>query len=325
MSKIFGSLYFYNYICKQFYFITNIIAIMKKFFSLSLMLMAALAVNAQLKVAPKMQMGDQKNYVTTTVAKIPGQGTLTITDETTISVAEVLSEGFVLSVETTKVTSDAQAGNIAGLLMSAAQEMMAGVEIRVNTDLNGQPQGIANYTDVKAKLEKNSDQLVDKMLQSVPQIAQVMGKDALKKHIMDNVSEKSLLAAMKNSTCPLVLNGKTLTTGAQEDYTNEQGLKMKRMYFVNGQKVTSSGSINMSKEDMKALIIKQVEQMMPEQAEMIKQNIDQVMASGLVKIDMKETASYDLDADGWLKSINSESTMDSMGQQTNIKATVTLK
>jgi hypothetical protein len=49
------------------------------------------------------------------------------------------------------------------------------------------------------------------------------------------------------------------------------------------------------------------------------------MASGMVKIDMKETASYDLDADGWLKSINSESTMDSMGQQTNIKATVTLK
>lgn len=50
---------------------------------------------------------------------------------------------------------------------------------------------------------------------------------------------------------------------------------MKRMYFVNGRNVTVSGSANMSKEELKKLIIEQVEKMMPEQADMVKQNIDQ--------------------------------------------------
>ena len=167
-------------------------------------------------------------------------------------------------------------------------------------------------------------QLIDKLLKSVPQLAQ-MPIEMLKQQIMENTTEENLLKTFEGGSCPLALNGKTITTGAQDEYVSNQGLKMKRMYFVNGQKVTTNSTLNMSKDDMKQLIIAQIEKIAPEQAEMVKQNIEQVMASGMVKIDMKETSSYDVQADGWVKSITAETTNESMGQTITIKTNVALK
>ena len=65
--------------------------------------------------------------------------------------------------------------------------------------------------------------------------------------------------------------------------------------------------------------------MAPDQAEMIKKNIDAVMASGMIKIDMKGTATYELQDDGWVKTIKNEETQETMGQQAKTTATVTLK
>jgi polyphosphate kinase len=97
------------------------------------------------------------------------------------------------------------------------------------------------------------------------------------------------------------------------------------MYFVNGKNVTTNGSMNMSKDELKAMIIEKVEKLVPDQAELIKQNIDQVMATGMIKFESKETATYELQDDGWVKSIKSESTNEAMGQQTKTTATVTIK
>ena len=298
---------------------------MKKILFLSLMLSAAVAASAQTKVTPKMQLGDQKTYESKTVMNLPGQSVVTLNDETTISVAEVLADGFVLSVETTKVTSDAKADDIAGQLMAAAQELMAGISVRVATNAEGKLLRIVNYDDVQKKIDAGSDKLIDKLLQTVPQVGQMIPKDVLKSQITENVSEENLLMTLSNSSCPLVLNGKTLMTGAQEEYTTDQGIKMKRMFFVNGNKVTTNGSVNMSKDELKEMIIKQVEKAAPEQADMVKQNIDQLMASGMLKIDVKETAAYELTDAGWVKSISGEVNNDVMGQQMKTTYTVTLK
>lgn len=298
---------------------------MKKILFLSLMLSAAVAASAQMKVAPKMQLGDLKTYVSNATVTIPGQGTVNISDESTITIAEVLADGFVLNLETNKVTSDAKADNIAGQLVAAAQEMMAGISVRVATNAEGKPLRIVNYDDVQKKIDAGSDKLIDNLLQTVPQIGQMIPKEALKAQITENASEENLLKSLQSQVCPLVLNGKTLMTGAQEEYVTDQGLKMKRMFFVNGKNVTTNGSMNMSRDDLKALIIKQVEQMLPDQADMIKQNIDQVMDSGMMKFDMKETATYELADDGWVKSIKAESSYEAMGQNTQTVTTVTLK
>lgn len=298
---------------------------MKKTILFSIMLTAAFAANAQLKVSPKMTQGDQKNYASTTVINIPGQGTVTINDESSISVAEVLSDGFVLSYETNKVSTDAKADNVIGQIMAAAQEVMMGSNVRIVTDKDGKPLRLDNFDVVKQQVAKKADAILDQMLKAAPQLGQMMSRDDLRNQILENITADNILKSMQNITSPIALNGKTVMTGAQEDFVNEQGLKLKRMYFVNGNKVTANSSMNMSKDEMKQLIISTVEKAAPAQAEMIKQNIDQVMASGMIKFDLKETATYEIGDDGWVKSINGESTNESMGQSMSVKSTVTLQ
>ena len=49
------------------------------------------------------------------------------------------------------------------------------------------------------------------------------------------------------------------------------------------------------------------------------------MATGMIKFESKETATYELQDDGWVKSIKSETTNEALGQQTKTTATVTIK
>ena len=156
-------------------------------------------------------------------------------------------------------------------------------------------------------------------------MGQALPKENLKQQLLDSYTEENLVKNINYASSVLALNGKTIMTGAQESFVNEQGLKMKRMYFVNGKSVTSSSNLDMSKEELKDLIIAQVEKIAPEQADAVKQNFDQLMASGMFKMEQKETASYELQDDGWVKSLTVDNTTNSMGQQMNTKTTVTIK
>lgn len=298
---------------------------MKKLFLVSMMLTMAMAAQAQLKVAPQMQKGNQKNYEVTIVTDIPGQGSFTINEEMAYSVTDATATGYVVKMETTKMTSDVKAENIAGQIVAAAQEVMINIPLLIATDQAGKPLGINNYAEISKKIDTQSDVLIEKMFKAIPQLSMALPKNALKQQILTSLSEEALLKTIQWSVNPMALNGKTIMTGAQEEYINDQGIKMKRMYFVNGRNVTVSGSANMSKEELKKLIIEQVEKMMPEQAEMVKQNIDQLIESGMLKLDMKETGSYEYQEDGWVKTIKSENVTENMGQKVTVNTTVTLK
>ena len=298
---------------------------MKKLFLVSMMLTMVMAAQAQLKVAPQMQKGDQKNYEVTIVTDIPGQGSFTINEEMAYSVTDATATGYVVKMETTKMISDVKAENIAGQIVAAAQEVMINIPLLIATDKAGKPLGINNYAEISKKIDTQSDVLIEKMFKAIPQLSMALPKNALKQQILTSLSEEALLKTIQWSVNPMALNGKTIMTGAQEEYINDQGIKMKRMYFVNGRNVTVSGSANMSKEELKKLIIEQVEKMMPEQADMVKQNIDQLIESGMLKLDMKETGSYEYQEDGWVKTIKSENVTENMGQKVSVNTTVTLK
>lgn len=298
---------------------------MKKLFLVSMMLTMVMAAQAQLKVAPQMQKGDQKNYEVTIVTDIPGQGSFTINEEMAYSVTDATATGYVVKMETTKMTSDVKAENIAGQIVAAAQEVMINIPLLITTDKAGKPLGINNYAEISKKIDTQSDVLIEKMFKAIPQLSMALPKNALKQQILTSLSEEALLKTIQWSVNPMALNGKTIMTGAQEEYINDQGIKMKRMYFVNGRNVTVSGSANMSKEELKKLITEQVEKMMPEQADMVKQNIDQLIESGMLKLDMKETGSYEYQEDGWVKTIKSENVTENMGQKVTVNTTVTLK
>ena len=290
-----------------------------------LLLTMIVAVQAQVKVAPKMAKGMQKVYVTESKVGIPGQPEFNMTAETKYSVTGAVKGGYTMEVVTTDFKCDATDNNIAAKLMSAPFELLKGLTVRVTTDQDGQVKSIDNFAELKKKVDEVGGQLVNELFEKVPMLSQVMDKETLKKQVLSSVTPESMLKTMPVTNSPLMLNGKTVTMGMQEDYTADYGLKMKRMYFVNGNKITTNGSLNMSKDDMKQLIIKEVEKIMPSQADMVKENIDQLMDSGMAKIDSKETATYELQDDGWVKSILAETTYQMMGQNTKTVVRVEIK
>ncbi len=292
---------------------------------ISLLLTVAMALQAQLKVAPKMQKGTVKTYVTEATITIPGQGDVKLTADSKFTVTDATADGYVLEMVSTDVKTECESTNIAGKLMAVAEEMMKGAVIRAALDKDGRIQNILNADEVKAKIDTQADAFIGQLLTEMPQVAQILSKDALKKQVAQSITTEALVQSMQEATSPLTLNGKTINTGSQEEFVSKEGMKMKRLYFVNGKTVIANSTMNMSEDEMKQFVIKQVEQNAPDQAQMIKENIDQLMSTGMLKMDHKETATYELQDDGWVKSIKSDSTTETMGQQVVTKSTVTLK
>lgn len=298
---------------------------MKKLMMVGLMLTAAIALQAQLKVAPKMEKGTVKTYVGQTTVTIPAQGDVKVSDETKYTVVDATADGYVIDMESVDVKTECDASNIAGKLIAAAQEIMKGITFRIAVDKDGKVQRLLNGDEIQPKLNKMTDTFIDQLLKDIPQLASMVSKDDLKKQVAASITPEAMLQTIQDATSPFALNGKTITTGAQEDYVSKDGMKMRRMYFVQGQNIVANSTLNMTKDEMKEMIIQQVEKNLPDQAAMVKENIDQIMATGMLKMDMKETATYELQADGWVKSIKNETTTETMGQQLVTKSTATLK
>jgi hypothetical protein len=296
---------------------------MKKLFFLSVMLTAAMAASAQMKIAPKMEKVMKRVYNAVSTTAIPGQKEVKITTDQQFTVTEATADGFVVDVETTTFSSDVTPDNIAGQLVSSAAELMKGINVRVATNKDGKPEKIVNYEELKPKMDRMGDQIIEKLSQLIPQITQMLPKDALKQQLMENMSEKQLLRSMQGASSVMALNGKSIASGAQDEYTNSQGIKMKRFYLVNGKKVTATSTMNMTQDDMKKMIIEKVEQLAPGQAQMVKDNIDTLVESGLLKAEGSEKAVYELADDGWVKTLNMESTMKVMQQETTTTVTIT--
>lgn len=291
----------------------------------SLMLTIAVALQAQVKVAPKMEKGTVKTYVAEATITLPGQGDVKVTADSKYSITDAKADSYVLEMVSTDVKTECEPGNIAGKLVAAAQEMMKDAVVRATLDKDGRIQNILNGDEVKARVDKQADAFIDQMLADVPQLAGVVSKDALKQQVSQALTIEGLVQTLQQATSPLALNGKTIASGSQEEFISQEGLKMKRMYFVNGKTIIANSVMNMTEDEMKQTIIKQVEKSAPDQAQMIKDNIDQLMSTGMLKMDHKETATYELQDDGWVKSIVVDSTTETMGQTVVSKSIVTLK
>lgn len=298
---------------------------MKKLMMVSLLLTVAMALQAQVRVAPKMQKGTVKTYIADATITLPGQGDVKVTADSKYTITDATADGFVLEMVSTDVKTECDPGNIAGKLMAAAEEMMKGAVVKAAVDKEGRIQNILNGDEVKARIDTQADAFIDQMITDVPQLAGIVSKENLKKQVTSSLTVEGLVETLQASTSPLALNGKTIMTGNQEEFVGKDGMKMKRLYFVNGKTIIANSAMNMTEEEMKQLIIKQVEKSAPDQAQMVKDNIDQLMSSGMLKMNHKETATYELDEDGWVKSIVVDSTTETMGQQVVTKSVAKLK
>ena len=295
---------------------------MKKFFLMSTMLLAALLVNAQVKVSPKMEKGMKKTYVVEAVTSLANQKPITLTTETQYEVKDATADGYVLDIVMSDIKTDADQNDKMGRIFNLSTEIMKGIHTIYALDKDGKVTKILNYEEIKTNAEKG----IDKLLSELPMPEGVLTADALKKQILTNITEESLLQSLQTNSSPFLLFGKTIENGMQDEFVNAQGMNMKRTYTVNDDgSIQTSSTMDLSKEELKKLVIAQVEKLMPNQVDMIKQNFDMILGSGMIKMEIKDNSTFILNSDKWVKSITSEVNSETIGVKTSVKTTVRLK
>lgn len=289
------------------------------------MLLMAWTAQAQnsIKVVPTMKKGDVRTYEIEVSSNIP-DSPVKMAQQSVYTVVDANSNGYVMDITYKEWTTNGESTGLVGKLMSMSESMMQNAHMRLATDKQGLPVKILNYDEMRKQMEETVAKIIDEVKQSAPEMGELMRWDNLAKEAVAQMDESVILHNMLINS-PLMLNGKTLSTGSEEEYVAPGGMKMKRHYTVNGRTIVAKSELNMSEDDLKNYIISQVEKAMPSQAEMIKQNIDMVMQSGMMKIEMTEDTTYELQDDGWVKSIKTVMNNKMMGKDIRTVSTVTMK
>ena len=281
------------------------------------MLLATMLVGAQTKIAPEMKKGMKKTYLTQVTINAPSKQAATISCETIYEVTDETADGYTLDVYISEVKNDAKDAD--SRIYSMATEMLKGIHTRYTTDKDGKVQKILDAEDVKNR----TNEMLDNILSNVP-LPESTTASELRKQLTGNLSEESLLQSVQISISPLTLNGKTISTGMEDEYNTEQGIKMKRTYTVKDKNnIQTSAKIDMSSEEIKKMITGTLEQLMPNQLDNVMEMMGEMIKN--LKIDASENTTYILQKDGWVKSITSESNYDSNGMSFKVNTKVTLK
>ena len=289
---------------------------MKKLFLLSIGLLMAVTIFAQsIKVTPALKKGMNKTYTNTTAITTMDQ-TINIVSEQHFSITKETPQGYEMLIETTNFSSDAKDDNLAGRLLTLGTEILKDTKAQVSLNKEGKLLDIINYEEIKTKCLASGERMVDELLKAAPEISQVLTKEALVEQVAATLTRENLLKSLAGNSNPLALFGLTIVNGMQDKYNNGM-LDLKRTWLVNGKKIFASAKSDMSKEELKAYVLSQVEKIAPQQADMIKDNIDMVLSSGLIKIDVTENANYELADDLWIKSMETTVENDMMGQKTS--------
>jgi hypothetical protein len=297
---------------------------MKKVFALCIGLMMAVSVFGQsIKVTPVLKKGQVKTYATTMTVTAAGQ-TVNISHDNKYTVTKETSDGYEMTVETINFKSDGNGENLLSRLTTLGEEMMKDSKVQIRLDKEGKVLEIINYEDVKAKSKAAAEKLIDELMAAAPEISQVINKEQLQEQIMTELTPERLTKSLTISSSPLALFGLTITSGMQDTYDNNM-VKLKRIWLVTGKKIGASAKTEMTRDDLKAYILKQVEMTAPQQLDMIKDNIDQLLSSGLLKLDVNEKSNYELGDDLWVKSLESTLENDMMGQKSSTVVKTQLK
>ena len=297
---------------------------MKKVFLLSIVILMSVSVFGQsIKVTPVLKKGMKKAYMNTTAVTTMDQ-TITITSDQLLTITKETPQGYEMTMENANFSSDAKDENLASRLLTLGSEILKDTKVQVRLDKDGKLLDIINYEEVKSKSVATGERMVDELFKAAPEISQVLTKEAIMEQVTGALTQENLIKSLTGNTNPLALFGLTIVNGMQDKYNNNM-VDLKRTWLVNGKKIFASAKSDMSKEELKAYVLSQVEKLAPQQADMIKDNIDMVLNSGLVKIDVTENANYELGDDLWIKSMETTVETDMMGQKSSTRTKIQLK
>lgn len=297
---------------------------MKKIFSTLLVMMCVVVAQAQMVVAPKMEKGAKHIYKTNTVSKANG---IEFTTVSTISyvVNEKTADGYIVTQTMEDMSTSGGDENVRNM-MSATQKMLVKVPFVLKTDKNGQVVDLVNFNESKATMIAKCNNIYDELIKANPMLSMQLTREAFIKQCESTMNVEALLQGIRGTAASvLTLNGKSINSGDTEEYLNSQGIKMKRTFIVSADRrqIESKATSAMTLEETKAFVIEQVEKNAPAQAATLKENIDKLVKTGMLKIDVKEDTRYLMKKDGWVDAIKYTQNMNLMGQTVSIETDIT--
>ena len=297
----------------------------KTFLTAALLLTVALAqAQAFMKVTPTLKVGEVKTYVTEskTVTK---DGTKTKKSEIRFSVLKEMAEGFIVEVLQTK-EEDKKSEDVMERLASLDSELLLNQPVRLVISKEGLPVGIASFPQLKQMLTTKIGFVLNDLYTQKPEIAQQTPKDTLLNRIAEGIEVDKIL---KDYTTPgnvMSLNGKTIVIGFQENFDLD-GIKMKRtlMPTGGGKSVMEMLTSDMTPEDFKALIMKQLENADEASKKEAEAQIDEAIKSGLLSMKAGGKGTYNYGDDFWPTSITQDIDIEQAGEKVTINEVTTLK
>ena len=291
---------------------------MKKTMMILALLMMAVTLSAQtgVKISAKYKKGDNMLYRQTSTINAGGK-VMNVKSDLRYVVTDASPKGYTIDLTVENGVSDIDSNDIMGRMMNITMEIMKDTKCTYVTDADGKIIDIKNYDEILKKSENFIDKLVKNLFAELPaEASQILTEDMLKSTAMEKMTKEYLIKAANLEPTPFTLNGKTISTGAMEKVTSVNDLKMKNMYFLttpDAKKVKVTSTLDMTKDEMKTMIIDQVKKIMPSQAEMIEQNIDMVMSSGTIKFESEQTTDYEYGSNGWIKTITNTNKSNTIG------------
>ena len=303
---------------------------MKRILLVNILLLVTLICFADEKADLKMQKGLKKVYVTETITDAPYPpyyATTCITVESLYEVTESTPDGYILDVRNTNVTTDMwtnkKENNYIGKpVFSYETALEEGARYIFATDKAGKILKLLNFDEVCQFLIYREENMISGVLF----------------HRMDEMTEESVLKKFLFTISPLGLNGKNIVDGTEEEYEVKRGIRMKRTYQVksNGG-IKSSSSLNMTPEEVKQYYMKPYKDAFSrlkdeDYPDLTEEEFHKLATEKLsnfkpedpvcitlipaFKLKASEKAAITFLPDGWVKTVNSTSSIDEYGENT---------
>lgn len=288
---------------------------MKKFLSLSTLLLMVLTISAQTKIAPKMKKGMKKVYVTECTIKALSEDPVKVSFETKYEVTDATSDGYVLDLLICDVKSDAKSNNLESRMYSLATEVLKDIHTTYATDKDGKVTKLLNMEEVKKQASKALEKLIAKLggSDSIPEGTSV-------ESIKSDWNEEAMLESVQLSTSPLVLNGKTISNGSEEAFTDKKGMKMRRTYQVNEDgSIKATAGIALTADEIKDAFQNMFGGLKFDEGDEFIEGMGSFI-EGLMKT--KEETTYTFLQDGWVKTIDSVTSFSILGQEMTLSTKV---
>lgn len=294
---------------------------MKKTFLTFVLLLTAVALQAQTLIKANFNKGDKATYEYTAnidLASMMQGKTLTanVTSKLHVDVKEANAEGYQIELLFSDLKVD---GDETALQQGGGQllTMLNDVPLLYQTDKNGALKKLLNSEEAVGKMSKTGIAKIDSLYAKNPEIEKVNPKMNMLMALSNTLTEEFITEYVKEQTV-FSLYGKTLKTGDQED-KSVQGMKTTTSYDVNQilGMLTIVGKVkaNMSEDDVKSFLIGNMKKfgVGDDAVSQIEKNWSQMRAMGMTTITYNATDTYHFTPSFWVNDYTTESRMKLMG------------